>query len=631
MKSIYVYDIETLSNFHCATFMKLDNKEIRQFVIHKSRNDFTEYIKFLQTQVSGLIGFNNLDYDYPILHDLLKEQYLYQDILSYKYISEGEERLAEDIITDFIYNKSNEIINSEWSSIPEWKTLIPQLDLYKINHFDNNSKRTSLKTLEITMDFHNVEDLPFQPDHIVQDNEVEKILLYNLNDVEATYEFYKLNINDIEMRKALSKEFGVKLINANEPKIGSEIFAKLLSEEMNIPIKYLKQLRTYRESINLNECILPYIDFSTDEFKNLLINYKSKIVIETKNSIEESIVYKNFKYDFGLGGLHGCIKPGVYKINKNEVIHDIDVSSFYPNIAIINNFKPNHLGESFTTIYNKIYQERKSAPKGSAKNGGLKLAINGVFGKSNDKNSFLYDPMFTMQITVNGQLLLAMLAEKLVENIECTLLQINTDGITLKYNKIYSEKVLNIMKWWENLTKLSLESSYYKLMVIRDVNNYLALDINNKIKYKGAFEIIPMANGKKVYWKNISMRIVPIALEKYFINNIPIEETILNHTNIYHFCKRVKLVKGWWLEERWIEYDTNENKSNKLSKNVRYYVSTNGKSFIKCHEDGREISVEKGWVNTSFNRYKELSISEYNINYDYYINECNKIIKKITK
>jgi hypothetical protein len=274
MNKIWVYDLEIFKCFHCATFLNRDNSnEIKQFVIHSSRNDFDEYINFLETEVSGLIGFNNLYFDYPVIHYILQNK----EWFSFSRIED---------ITDKIYKHTQIVLQSEFSEIPEWKTLIPQLDLYRINHFDNATKRTSLKAVEIAMNFHNVVDLPFEFDHIVQDDEVQQILDYNLNDVLATYEFYKLNIEEIEMRKALSKEFGINLLNANEPKIGSEIFAKLLSEEMNISIRELKQMRTYRNGIKLKNCILPYIKFSSKEFTNLLEDYKSRNITETKNAIE---------------------------------------------------------------------------------------------------------------------------------------------------------------------------------------------------------------------------------------------------------------------------------------------------------------------------------------------------------
>src|SRR4030042_3221924 len=260
MKSVWIFDLEVFKNFHSATFLNRDSKDIKQFVVHKSRNDFDEYVKFLEEEVSGLIGFNNLKFDYPIIHYILENK----DFL----------QINSDIATENIFHHTSNILNMEFSEVPYWKIKIPQLDLYRINHFDNKSKRTSLKAVEIAINLENVDDTPFKFEHKVQDNEVQRILEYNLNDVIATYEFYKLNIDEIEMRKELSREYKIDLLNANEPKIGSEIFAKLLSEEMNIPIKELKKMRTYRSSINLNDCILPYIKFANKEFNELLEIYK---------------------------------------------------------------------------------------------------------------------------------------------------------------------------------------------------------------------------------------------------------------------------------------------------------------------------------------------------------------------
>jgi len=611
MKSVWIYDIECFSNFHSCTFLNRDTQITKQFVIHKSRNDFDEYIHFLEEEVSGLIGFNNLKFDYPIIH----------------YILEHKDHLKRDSdnLTEAIYHHTKIVLDTEFSEIPYWKVKIPQLDLYRINHFDNKSKRTSLKAVEIAINLDNIDDTPFKFNHEVTNDEVQRILDYNLNDVIATYEFYKLNIDEVEMRKQLSKEYGIDLLNANEPKIGSEIFAKLLSEEMNIPIKELKRMRTYRSSINLNDCILPYIKFYSNEFNELLGKYRNKNIIETRKSLEESVIYKGFKYDFGLGGLHGCIKPGIYKPKEDEVIHDIDVSSFYPNIAIVNKFKPKHLGESFITTYNKLYQERKLTIKGSAKNGGLKQALTAVFGKSNDIYSFFYDPTFTMQITINGQLLLSMLAEELVDYIDCTMIQANTDGLTLRYKKKDIEKVQGIMDWWQGLTGLVLESSFYELMVIRDVNNYIARTIEGKPKYKGAFEIIPMMNGKRVYHKDMSMKIVPIALSDYFLKGIPIKDTIINHNNIFDFCKRFRATEGWTSEIRYTNKDL-QPQIDKQQKNIRYYISNLGSTLMKVHKDGRESNIEKGWLITIFNKFIQKPIKDYNINYQYYINECNKII-----
>ena len=87
----------------------------------------------------------------------------------------------------------------------------------------------------------------------------------------------------------------------------------------------------------------------------------------------------------------------------------------YPNIAISNRIYPEHLTDKYCDIYKDMYEQRKAQPKGSAENAMLKLALNGTYGKSNDKYSVFYDPKFTMSITVNGQLSLCLLIDKLLQ------------------------------------------------------------------------------------------------------------------------------------------------------------------------------------------------------------------------
>lgn len=227
-----------------------------------------------------------------------------------------------------------------------------------------------------------------------------------------------------------------------------------------------------------------------------------------------------------------------------------------------------------------------------------------------------------MQITVNGQLLLTMLIEKLSNQTMCQILQANTDGITIKYTKDKQQEVQNIIKWWEELTGLILESNYYSKMIIRDVNNYIAIYTNGKVKNKGAFEI------NKELHKDNSMLIVPIAIQDYFVKGIPIETTIYKHNNIYNFCKRFKATQGWTAEARYINNNYREIREQQ-QKNVRYYISYEGSRLVKVHEDKREIDIEDKSVCTIFNKYQNKPMLQYNINYQYYIQECKKMIKEI--
>ncbi len=319
--------------------------------------------------------------------------------------------------------------------------------------------------------------------------------------------------------------------------------------------------------------------------------------------------------------MHGCIKAGIYD-NLDGRIIDIDVKSFYPNLAIQNRFYATHLGEEFCDIYQGIYNERTKYPKKSPENEGLKLSLNGAYGKSNDKFSFLYDPELTMKTTINGQLLLVMLAESIVDTLDCTVLQANTDGLTIKIKSEDYDKLMEICKIWEKTTKLELEFAEYDKMVIKDVNGYAARFTNGYIKEKGIFL------SKREWHKSHSMICISKALNNYYFNNIPIIETFKQLT-IFDFCKTVTSAENWGTQYHSIK--DSKLHVEKCSKTTRYFISNKGGVLVKVNKhDGREIMVEsKTNVRIANTIDSSIELKDYDINYNYYIYECNKIIDTI--
>lgn len=617
-KRVWVYDLEQFENFHSATFVDRDDESIQKvFVIHSSRDDREQYYDFLMEDVSGLIGFNNINYDYPLLH------FFIELMRSHKAVGAT---MGVNQLTDLLQRKSQEIIKAEYSAIPPFQVIIPQLDLFKIHHFDNKAKATSLKAVQIAINYPNVEDLPFHENHWVDEEEVPKIIGYNLNDVLSTRAFYFLSEDMVEMRKMLSKEFNLNLRNANDPKIGQEIFGREIARAKQIPYARLRDMRTYRHSINLGDCLLPYIYFESKEFKKLHTFFKETTITSTYKAFEKSVIYKGFKYDYGTGGIHGCIESGVYESTQDMMILDIDVAAYYPALGIQNKFYPQHLGNTFTEVYSRLFDTRMEAKRTGNKpvNSGLKLALNGVYGKSNDQYSLFYDPMYTMRITINGQLLLSMLSEWLVDSIRnLTMLQVNTDGITIMIPRRDEAAVRNICLAWEKKTGLILEYAEYKKMIIRDVNNYLAITTDGYAKPKSCFEITPMQNGAIAYNKNWSMRVVPKSLHAHYLEGVPIADFIRNHDNIYDFGIGFRARKDWNIVYTHIE--ANNKVKERQQRTIRYYVSTSGGSLTKQHHDGRVISLESGRAVKMFNQYYDAPIQEYGIDYNYYIAEANKI------
>lgn len=124
------------------------------------------------------------------------------------------------------------------------------------------------------------------------------------------------------------------------------------------------------------------------------------------------------------------------------------------------------------------------------------------------------------------------------------------------------------------------------------------------------------------------MRIVPIALKEYFVNGIPIEQTIMNHTDIFDFCMRLKTNSKSTPYYKYLKDGKIINQ--KLDRTTRYYISNNGGILLKEFDKDRSSGVNVGYNTTLFNKYIEKPMSEYDLNYKFYIAEAYKIKNTIS-
>ena len=153
-RRIETFDIENAHSCFTYTGYNIDTKQVSQFVIHSSRNDIVAMVNHIRS-LKGMVGFNNLMFDYPIIHFIIKNM----DDWFYDGLSNEE-------MINLIYNKTQEIINSQNTDnrygfmIKSRDVFVSQMDLFKMHHFDNKARRTSLKSLEISMNYPNVMDMP---------------------------------------------------------------------------------------------------------------------------------------------------------------------------------------------------------------------------------------------------------------------------------------------------------------------------------------------------------------------------------------------------------------------------------------------------------------------------------------
>jgi len=670
----WIYDIEMYPNLFLIG-AKIPGTDVRvRFQVSPLADDRSDLAQWLLNDVEKMIGFNNLSYDSPMLYKLIHHC----------------TNCSPWEAVDKLYQYSQFLIKKT-KYPPNICPIRTQIDLFKINHFDNKARMTSLKLLEFNLRLKNLQSLPYPFDKVLTKEEIWRVVDYNDNDVDATEQVYYETLSEINLREKMSPKYGIDFTNFNSTKMGEHILISKITEKLGKEVLYNKIIdnhgeekwvirNTKRKFIDLSEVVFDYITFETAPFQAISAWFKSRIIPEVKGVFSEipfselvtlephyevkvkkktqkdlNVVYRGTKYVFGSGGIHACAPAGIYQGGNGKLIRDIDVASYYPNLSIENDFYPEHIGPEFCVIYKDMYIERQGYSKSTHKSENLilKLGLNGSYGKSNSIYSALYDPKYTMLTTVNGQLLLCMTAEQLMERVPgCEILQVNTDGLTIRFDDYYDKLVNSICREWERKTKLKLEDAYYSKMIIKDVNNYLGLFNDGKVKRKGAAFIHKIQPGELELHKNFSHLVIPKALEAYFIYSIDPEEFIKNHNDIYDFFLRTKIPKTSRLELR--DYDNHGFvSSTTLGQNISRYLVTGKYTYDKIEKmyskqgvgmtmmkvmpplaknpnKEREINVEADWLCTVVNTLPDdLNTLKSLIDYDYYLKKIYDVIYTI--
>lgn len=717
----WIYDLEVFPNIFSMCIIRADGTNCRIWEVSDRKNETEQILvclRWLLENKQTMVGFNNVNFDYRIIHEIIEQA-----------IEAKKKGVEYKICYKNIYRFAQDLFNKQDGDQPTYgikaeEVMIRQLDLFLVHHFDNKARKTSLKMLEFNMRSQNISDLPYPVGMILNDEQKDGLLVYNKKDVTETLDFFNHSIGAVKFREELSEKFGFDCTNMNDSKIGGQYFINRLEKAQkglcyNYNQGFRKVNRTTRKSIDLKECILPYINFKTKEFKAVLEWLEQQTITETKGvfaDIEEHLLgdvsqyckmsskrllfknnldldskgkpkpvfdlddenhikelnalkegwlkehpsgwfeetkttktmnkwkvvafynvapnlmvdYNGFGFVFGTGGIHGCVLPQVIDPVESRTIVDWDVKSYYPNLSIKNRLYPEHLTGIFCDIYGDLYIERGTHPKKTAMNEAIKLALNGTFGNSNSEFSPFYDPKFTMSITINGQLSLCMLVEEFstrLNNFE--MIQANTDGVTVIVDSDQVELMNQIVKEWEELTKLEMECVVYSKMILRDVNSYIAVGVDGSIKRKGAYEYDGLG-----WHQNHSTLVIKKATERHLVYGEDYVEYIKNHKDPFDFMLRVRVPRNSKLvlvkEDVYGDIESEE----ELQNICRYYPNVNGGKLVKLMPPLKgEVSDENPWrrlgIDTAWNVEPCNDMSQFcwsKLNYDYYIKEAEKLI-----
>lgn len=643
-KTVLVFDIEVFRNiFHC-TVKDTETGILKLFEISDRKNqieDLVKYFKQFENEKGSwnnsyttdyqfdtkviFAGYNNLHYDNAVINYIIDYFNVLVNLPAYKVCSS-------------IFNLSKEITTSG-DNIEKWKKWKYQqwFESFDILTMLYSSKlRVGLKEMQVTMQYPNVQEFRYDWDIPLREDLFDEMIQYNINDVESTASLLNICKKDIDLRIAIEDEYGVRVLSKDGVNIGMKIITQKYLEKTGKTWNDIKDLRSPMDMIPLKDVILPIVKFKDKQLSKILEEMKEQIVSPGRKGYERNFIFNNLRYTIGVGGIHSVNDPEIIIPKEDEILVDIDTASLYPSMIIQHKFYPKHLGPEFLEIYSKIKEERLEAKhnKNKVKDQTLKLALNGLSGNLQNEHNFCYSPFTVMQIRINGQLLLLMLAEKLSE-LGCRIVQANTDGLFVIIKKDKYDQYQQICKEWEELTKLELEEKRFEAMYQLAINDYIAVKEGYKeTKDKALIETKGIFITEVKLGKGLSPKIIPEAIINYFTENIPVEQTIKECRDIRKFLQAEKTGKQWT-----VEYN------NEVQQRInRFYVSNNGYYLWKYKNNSGVKEYQnmlKGYGVTLHNtlysdedlqwKYSQGETFEeiYDINYNYYILQCKKIINQI--
>lgn len=652
---------------------RLETIPKKRFVLYEDDDtDLFSLLYWLQ-QKADYFGYNNKKYDRLMLSALLM------------YYNQFDK--PSKLIT-FLYETSQRVIRSSnndtlWtdnftSLILRNNVAFRDLDLFQIFRLDHYHK--SLKQTSINIKWYNLKEYTMPPigdldrhyyherlpeakgmtdrelnihyrnvfERFIPKEYLNEMADYNDNDVYIVAELIRMNQEEVLLRYRISEEYKVDVYSASRSTIADKVIVKLYSKFTGLHPKAFIDTKTIRRKILVSEILSDKIAFSTPELNDILSDIRSLTLRGEKGEFDREFTFMGTSYTIATGGLHSNEIPAVYVENSDSIIVDRDVASYYPNMIRSLKVCQKHLiPKAWFRIADTIVDERlehkhlakdksldvMERDKHATAAACLKIVANaGIFGKMGSEKSFLCDKKAMYQVTINGQLFLLMLIEKL-ELAGIHVISANTDGIVTIVPRELEQTADDICHWWEKHLGLELEFTYYTKYVTEGVNSYLTVKRGGSSKFKGRMN-------PKMFLEDLSKGynspIVAKCVTEYFINGTPVMETLRNAKSILDFCRTQNVNHKYRLE--FTHVVDGKIRTDVVQRNTRFYISSTGGTLMKVESmgwnDNGEEQVKKsslcaGQRVSICNTVDDTDISELNVNYLYYYNEAMAIIEPI--
>lgn len=619
-KPVAVYDIEIFPNcFHCTVSDSESHKKYK-FEISNRKNQLEELVDFFYFKRTKHIicGYNNHHYDDIVINYII-------------FFRSKMKRLGYLKICNSLYYLSKAIIGSEKTDnldkIKQYKyaNYFYSFDLMTMLY--SAKRQRSLKEVEILLGMDNVQEFEAGFDQRLLDSEIDDMIKYNENDVEATETLLNNVKNEIALRLEVEKEWGFDALSMSGIRFGEEILLQTSNLKGSNLEKAKQQIRRIA-TIKLNDIILPFIQYSNPKLKEVLLDIKNATCYPCKSdkkqqNYEKKFVLSNTCYSIGEGGIHTINEPRIYKPTAEQFIGHADVTSMYPSLAIIYKWLPVHLGKDFWNVYESLYKERITAKRNheELKAKAFKYALNSPIGKMQQETSWAYDPLNAYKIRMNGQLILLMLVDRLL-SINCKIVQVNTDGVVYIADKANREVIKAFINDVENKTQLHFDTDDYESFYQYDVNNYFGI---RKGYSQSGDPLLIEKKGKFITEIGLNNSMTPVVVSKavinYFLNKKPIDKFVKEDKDIRDFLMSQSVNR-----EFKVEYG-----GKPIQRINRYYASNSGYYLVRVKEEPykpkKETIISETGVRI-IDHIDDTPIEKRLVNYQYYIGKAKTIVSE---
>lgn len=590
-----ILDVEVFENYFLAVFTHMKTGKV--FYLDSASPELIPALRWILENCLTT-GFNSLSYDMTICY----------------FVCAGKSTATLKQVSDALI-KLNMNPSELFRQFKVKKFHVNHIDLIEVAPL-----YASLKTYAGRLHAKKMQDLPFHPDTILSPDQIIIVRWYCVNDTLNTKLLRECLQEQVHLRYELSNEFKLDLRSKSDAQIAEAVINRELKRITGrFPTKPKVEVGTvYRYRIPY------YLNFQSDLLKyalNVIAN--AQFVVDESGSIAMPQEIKDLKlemngsvYRMGIGGLHSSEQTIAHVADNEYLLFDADVTSYYPFIILNLELAPHHLGEAFLIVYRQIVNKRLDAKRAGDKNvaESLKIVVNGTFGKMGNMHSIIYSPDLLFQVTITGQLTLLLLIERL-ELAGIRVVSANTDGIVIKCHRDLRDRMEVIIKGWEFDTRFETEGSEFAALYSRDVNNYIAIKKDGKIKTKGAYAK-PERSEQKLH-KNPTSTICLDAVLDYLMKGIPIEATIKANADITNFVS-VRTVRGGAAR---VQPAGNEY----VGRTIRWYYATGVEGELVYVTSGNKVPRSDG--------ARELmvlpdSLPE-DVDYDWYIKEAERILVDI--